>query len=136
MTIDYAAIKLVHQTAVVLSLTGFLIRGAASLAGARWLASPAARSVPHVVDTVLLLSALVLAWMLRLSPGNAPWLIAKIVGLGFYIGLGMLAMRPARPMVVRVAAWLAALATAAWIVSVALTKNPWGFAAYAVERLS
>jgi hypothetical protein len=26
----------------------------------------------HVVDTVLLLSALTLAWMLRLTPGDAP----------------------------------------------------------------
>ena len=30
----------------------------------------AAKSLPHVVDTVLLLSALTLAWMLRLTPGE------------------------------------------------------------------
>ena len=40
-----------------------------------------ARSLPHVVDSVLLLSALTLAWLLRLTPGNASWLLAKIVGL-------------------------------------------------------
>ena len=41
-----------------------------------------AKTLPHLVDTVLLLSALTLAWMLRLTPGNAPWLLAKIVGPG------------------------------------------------------
>lgn len=127
MTIDYAAVKLVHQGAVVLSVAGFFIRGAASFAGAGWVRSRPARTLPHVVDTVLLLSALMLAWMLRLGPGNAPWLTAKIVGLAVYVGLGVVALRPGRPLTVRAGAWLAALATVGWIASVAITKNPMGF---------
>ena len=79
---DYFTVKLVHQVAVALSLTGFFVRGAASLAGAGWVQGRAAKTLPHLVDTVLLLSALTLAWMLRLTPGNAPWLLAKIVGGG------------------------------------------------------
>ena len=124
---DYAALKLVHQTAVALSITGFFVRGAASLAGARWAGSRAAKTVPHVVDSVLLLSALVLAWMLRLTPGQAPWLEAKIVGLVLYVALGVVALRPDRPRSVRAAAWVAALLVVGWIVSVALTKSPLGF---------
>jgi len=126
---DYSTIKLIHQGAVVLSVTGFVLRGAASLAGAGWVRRRAAKTLPHVVDSVLLLSALALAWMLRLNPAHAPWLMAKIVGLIVYIGLGMLALRPGRPPALRAGAWLAALATVAWIVSVALTKNPLGFLA-------
>ena len=80
---------------------------------------------------MLLLSALALAWTLRISPGSAPWLMAKIVGLVVYIGLGMVALRPRIAMPVRASAWLAALATFAYIVSVALTKNPAGFFAAA-----
>jgi hypothetical protein len=38
----------------------------------------------------------------------------------------MLALRPGRPLAVRVGAWLGALAVAGWIVSVALTKSPLG----------
>ena len=94
---DYAALKLLHQGAVALSITGFVARGLGSFAGAAWVRGRAARTLPHVVDTVLLLSALALAWMLRLTPGAAPWLAAKIVGLLLYIGLGMLALRPGRP---------------------------------------
>src|SRR5690349_24999903 len=127
---DYALVKLVHQGAVTLSVTGFFVRGAASLAGASWVQGRAAKTLPHIVDSVLLLSALTLAWMLRLTPGNAPWLLAKIVGLVVYVGLGVLALRPGRSPGVRAAAWVAALMTAGWIVSVALTKNPFGFLAH------
>lgn len=121
---DYATLKLVHQTAVALSFSGFFARGLASLAGAAWVRGRAARTLPHVVDTVLLLSALTMAWMLRLTPAAAPWLVAKIAGLLLYIGLGMLALRPGRPRALRAAAWLAALLVFGWIVAVAMTKNP------------
>ena len=124
---DYFAVKLVHQGAVTLSVAGFFVRGAASLSGARWVRSRAAKTLPHLVDTVLLLSALTLAWMLRLTPGNAPWVLAKIVGLVVYVGLGVVALRPGRPLALRAAAWLGALATVGWIVWVAVTKNPRGF---------
>ena len=127
MSLDYATLKLVHQSAVALSVTGFVVRGAAGFVGADWVTGRAARTVPHVVDTVLLLSALALAWMLRLTPGNAPWLLAKVIGLVAYVALGVLALRPGRSFQVRLVAWVAALAVVGWIVSVAMTKTPMGF---------
>ncbi|NRF71030.1 SirB2 family protein [Aquincola sp. S2] len=123
---DYATLKTIHQLAVVISLVGFFARGAGALLGAEWATSRAAKTLPHIVDTVLLLSALALAWMLKLTPGNAPWITAKIIGLIAYIGLGVVALRPSFTKPVRAAAWLAALMTAAWIVSVAVTKHPAG----------
>jgi uncharacterized membrane protein SirB2 len=127
--VDYAAWKLLHQSAVVLSITGFVARGLGSFVQASWVRHRITRIAPHMVDTLLLLSALMLAWTLRLTPGNAPWLAAKIAGLLLYIGLGMLALRPGRPLPLRIAAWLAALAVFGWIVSVALTKRPLGWLA-------
>ena len=127
MSLDYSAIKLVHQGALALSVTGFFVRGIASLAGAHWVRIRAAKSLPHVVDTVLLVSALTLAWMLRLTPANAPWLLAKTVGLVVYVGVGVVALRPGRSLAVRATAWVTALATVGWIVSVAITKDPRGF---------
>ena len=124
---DYATIKLVHQSAVTLSIAGFVLRGAGSFARARWVASRAAKTVPHVVDTVLLASAIALAWMLRLSPLAAPWLFAKIVALVVYIVLGSVALDTSRRPGVRTAAFVAAVATFGYIVSVALTKDPRGF---------
>jgi uncharacterized membrane protein SirB2 len=124
--VDYAVVKLVHVSAVTLSIAGFFVRGAASLAGGAWVRSRPARTVPHLVDTVLLLSAVTLAWMLRLSPAHAPWLMAKVVGLVVYVGLGVVALRPGRPRAVRAGAWVAALMVVGWIVSVAVTKSPLG----------
>lgn len=124
---DYYSVKTVHQTAVVLSLLGFFMRGAAGLAGSAWVRSRVAKTVPHIVDTVLLLSAIALAWQLRLNPLTTPWLLAKIVGLLVYIGLGVVALRSGLPQNVRATAWVLALACFAYIASVAITKNPAGF---------
>ncbi|MBS0437637.1 MAG: SirB2 family protein, partial [Proteobacteria bacterium] len=112
-----------------LSITGFVARGAAALANAAWVRSRAARTLPHIVDTVLLVSAITLAWTLRLNPLTTPWLGAKIVGLLAYIALGMLALKPTRPRGVRIAAWLAALVCFAQIVATAITKSALGLLA-------
>ena len=52
--------------------------------------------------------------------------MAKIAALLLYIALGMLALRPTLPKGVRVSAWIAAMLTFGYIVSVAITKNPAG----------
>jgi uncharacterized membrane protein SirB2 len=127
---DYATLKLVHQTAVALSIGGFAVRGVAALLDARWLRSRAARTWPHVVDTVLLASALGLAWVLRLNPMTTPWLLAKIVGLLLYIGLGMVALRPGFPRALRAVALLAALLCFGQIAAMALNKSPAGLLAW------
>lgn len=121
---DYATVKLIHQSAVTVSITGFALRALASLSGARWVEGRAAKTLPHIVDTVLLASALTLAFWLRLNPFTTPWLAAKIVAVLVYIGLGMVALKPTRPKPLRCAAMLAAFATLAYLVSVAITKSP------------
>jgi uncharacterized membrane protein SirB2 len=123
---DYLVVRTVHQAAVALSFAGFFARGLGALAGASWVRGRAARTVPHVVDTVLLGSALAMLWQLRLSPLEAPWVLAKIVGLVVYVGLGTVALKPGRPRGVRAGAWVAALLVFGWIVSVAITKRPLG----------
>lgn len=125
----YATVKAVHMGAVVVSFSGFFARGIGVLRGAAWVRGRLARTVPHVVDTVLLGSAITLAWMLRVNPLDAPWLLAKIIGLLVYIALGTIAIRPGRPPAVRGTAWGAALVVFAYIVTVALTKNPAGLLA-------
>lgn len=121
---EYATLKMFHQATVALSFAGFFVRGCAIYADANWVAGRMAKTLPHIVDTLLLASGVGLAWMLRLTPETAPWLIAKIAGLVMYIALGMLALKPGRPLPVRVAAWLAALVMFAYIAGVAISKNP------------
>ena len=123
---EYATLKLVHQTAVVLSISGFAARGIGALAGANWVRSRLARSLPHVVDTVLLVSALGLAWLLRLNPLATPWLLAKIVALLLYIALGMVALRPGLSKPLRAAALSGALLCFAQMAAMAIAKSPVG----------
>lgn len=126
---DYGVVKLIHQSAVALSFVGFLARGLGMLADSDWVRGRVARTLPHVVDTILLLSGVTLAWQLRLSPTAAPWLAAKLLGLVVYIGLGMIALRRGRTKRQRTVAGIAALVTFGYIVSVALTQDPLGFLA-------
>ena len=126
----YLALKHFHITCVVLSGAGFALRGAWALAGSPLARARLTRVLPHVVDSCLLLSAIGLAWMAGQYPFVHGWLTAKIVGLLAYIGLGMVALKPGRAMAVRAGAFVAALATFSWIVSVALSKNPAGWLAW------
>ena len=123
---DYLALRTLHESAVTLSVTGFAARAGAGLAGATWVRARWARTLPHVVDTALLASAITLVAMLRANPFTTPWLAAKLCGLVAYIGLGAVALRPRFDRGTRAAATLAALGVAAWIVSVAFTKSPLG----------
>jgi len=124
---EYLALKHLHLGAVALSAIGFTVRGLAALTGAAWVRSRPAKIIPHVVDTVLLVSAIALAVTLHLNPSSTPWLLAKIVGLVLYIVLGVVAMRAHLSKPVRATAWVAALAVLGWMASVAVSKNPAGF---------
>ena len=128
MTPDYAAIKLVHVGAAALSIAGFALRGAWMLRSPQRLSERWVRIVPHAIDTVLLASALWLAWQMG-ADGTRGWLWAKVIALLVYIGLGTIALKRGSTRRVRVAAFAGALATFAYIVSVAIAKSPLGLLA-------
>ena len=128
MTPDYGIAKGIHVGAAALSITLFALRGAWMLSSPARLRERWVRIVPHVVDTALLVSALWLAWQFD-SNGLPSWLAAKVVALLVYIALGTLALRRGKTRNVRLAAFVAALATFGYIVSVAMTKSPLGFLA-------
>jgi uncharacterized membrane protein SirB2 len=121
----YLLVKSVHVGCAALSIVGFTARGILRLRGSALLQTRFVRVAPHVVDTLLLLSAIGLAWALGVVPFVHGWVTAKVLALLAYIGLGVLAMR-GRTSSVRGAAFVAALAVAAYIVAVALTRDPRG----------
>ncbi|CAM5375095.1 MULTISPECIES: SirB2 family protein [unclassified Thauera] len=125
----YYAIKHLHVVCVVLSAAGFLLRGMWMLTGNPMLSHRLTRVLPHIIDSLLLLSAITLAVMIAQYPFAADWVTAKVGGLVAYVLLGTLALKrgPTKP--VRAGAFAAALFVYVWIVSVAFTKNPAGFLA-------
>jgi len=126
----YFALKHLHVTCVVLSILGFALRGVWMLAGSALLEHRLTRVLPHVIDSLLLLSAIAMAAMIGQYPFVAGWLTAKVLGLLAYIVLGAVALRRGRTLALRAAALAAALTVYAWIVSVALLKSPAGFLVY------
>lgn len=125
----YFAIKHLHVTSVVLSLLGFLLRGSWMLSGSALLQHRLTRVLPHIIDTVLLLSAIWLAAAIRQYPFEAGWVTAKVLGLLAYIVLGTIALKRGRTRAIRIGALVAALAVYLWIISVAFSKNAAGFLA-------
>ena len=120
----YLALKYTHLAAVVISGSLFLLRGTWMMAGSAALRQRWVRITPHVVDTVLLVSALALAVTLGFKPGDHPWIQAKLAGLVVYIVLGLFALRLGKTRAVRIAAFSGAVLVFAYMVGVALTKNP------------
>lgn len=125
VTVDW--LLKVHLTSAMLSLTGFIARGVWMIRSSPKLRAPLTRVLPHVIDTVLLLSGLWLAFRLRLSPLQHVWFAAKLSGVLAYIGLGAVALRYGRTRTVRTMAWCGALAVFIYVLSVALTHRPMPF---------
>ena len=122
----FALLKLLHVGCALLSVSGFCLRGYWMVTGNPRLAHRATRILPHIIDTILLGSAVGMLLLWRLAPFELPWLSAKIIALLVYIGLGMVALRFGRSRRVKVAAYGMALLTAGYIISVAYTKSALG----------
>ncbi|NOZ51738.1 MAG: SirB2 family protein [Gammaproteobacteria bacterium] len=119
----YILLKFVHVAAALLSIVGFSVRGYLKIIGSSRLDHQWLRIAPHVIDTVLLLSAVILAVELAKIPFVDVWLTAKIVALVVYILLGFIVMRLAKRQAVRVVAYILAIITFSYIVMVALSRN-------------
>lgn len=122
---SYLAIKHLHVTCVILSGLGFCLRGAWMLMDSPRLQQRLARTLPHVVDSLLLGSALTLAVLSGQYPFVQGWLTAKLGGLLAYIVFGSLALKRGRTKAIRAVFLLLALLAYGYIVSVALTRQPW-----------
>lgn len=101
----------------------FFVRGVWMMRSPTWLQRRWVQIVPHVVDTLLLLSAIAMALMIRQYPFVAPWLTAKLLALLVYIGLGTIALKRGKSRGTRIAAWVAAQLVFFYIVAVALTRS-------------
>ena len=120
---NYLVIKQLHITFALLSGSFFLLRGIWMLGESPLLQQRWVKVVPHVVDTLLLSSALVMVFWSGQYPFAQPWLTAKVLALIVYIGLGTVALKRGKTRLVRTVAMFAALATFGYIVAVALTRQ-------------
>lgn len=121
---EYLLLKQIHVACAALSWLGFFVRGIWMMRDSPLLARRWVRIAPHVNDTLLLASAIALAAWSRQYPFVHGWLTAKLLALVLYIVLGMVALGHHGSRPVRIAAWVAAQGVFAYIVLVALTRQP------------
>lgn len=121
---SYALVKMIHVGSIILSYLLFLTRGIWMMRNSTKLKQRWVKILPHIIDTVLLTSAIFLAVSLQQDPLNHSWLSAKVIGLLLYICLGMVAMRFGKTRKTKIIAWVAAQCVFVYIVLVALTKSP------------
>jgi uncharacterized membrane protein SirB2 len=117
-------LKIIHVSSVCLSYLLFVLRGRWALRDSPLTRQRWVRVVPHLVDTILLASAVTLAASLGISPLTAPWLLAKIVALLLYIGLGSLAIKRGQSHRTRWLAWISAQLVFFYIAATAISHDP------------
>ncbi len=85
------------------------------------------RTVPDAIDTLLLLTGVSMAALLDIAPWETSWLAAKLIALLGYIGLGTVAFRFGRTLLIKRISFIAALLAFAYILSVAISMDarPW-----------
>jgi len=115
--------KLVHMTAAILTISGFVLRGFWMLSDSDKLQHPLVRVLPHIIDTVFLLAGIGLIVTLHLPVLLPGWLQIKIAALLVYIVLGTIALKRGKTKRIRAIAFVLALLTFAYVVGVALSKS-------------
>ena len=119
----YMMFKHLHLTFIVISVVLFVVRFIWRVRGSVQLQKRWVKIVPHVNDTLLILSALGLMVTLNQYPIQTPWLTDKLIGLFGYILAGLIALKAER----RSWQWAGFVLAIGWLMfllHVALSKQP------------
>ncbi len=120
----FPLVKIIHVSTVAFTGFYFFIRGLSQFRHGQWFKKRWARRISQYNDTILLASGISMAVMIQQYPFVNGWLTAKFLMLIVYIILGMLAFHWLRRQNSKMLAWFSALLIYAYIVGVAMNKNP------------
>lgn len=120
----YAAVKHIHLSVIVISVLLFVLRFIWTVSQSQMMEKKWVKILPHVVDTVLLLSALTLCVLLSQYPFVDAWLTEKVLGLVMYIFMGTIALKIGKTGFMRTVGFVGALSWLAFIAVIAVTKQP------------
>ncbi len=80
------------------------------------------RIIPPIIDSILLLSGIILVISLYGNNYQQPWLVIKIVAIFVYILLGAIALNYGRTKAIRIGALISSWTVLATIFSLAITR--------------
>lgn len=116
-------IKLIHISTAFISISLFMLRGFWVFNNSTMMSKKWVKILPHINDTILLVTAILLAIGLQQYPFVDAWLTAKFTALIIYITLGMFALKRAKEMKNKAIFFILSLITFSYIVGVALTRT-------------
>ena len=114
-------LKIFHLTFIMLSLFSFIGRVILSETRPDILKQKSLKIAPHVIDTLLLVSGILLVIQGQWLSAEYGWIVAKIIALLAYVGLGVVVMHNRGT--VRWLAFAGAMVCFAYIGMVAVTKH-------------
>jgi uncharacterized membrane protein SirB2 len=120
----FVIMKSIHMITLTITVTGFILRSIWMLRDSPLLQARLVKTLPHVNDTILFVSAVWTAALLGQYPFVDAWLTAKVFGALAYIILGAIALTYGKTRQIRSMAFVGALLCFAYVVAVAITKNP------------
>ncbi len=119
----YVIVKHLHLTLVALSVSLLVIRFFWQTRNSAMMNKKWVKVVPHVIDTFLLLSALMLCVLINQYPFVQPWLTEKFLAVIAYIIMGVMCFR-GRTKMLKMVAFAGALGWLVMIGKLAVTKTP------------
>ena len=122
----YFASYYLHVFCVVLTGSFFIVRGIWMLVDSRLLENKPVKVVPHIIDTLILVSAISLTLQIQQYPITDNWLTVKLLAPVIYTLLGIFAVRRGKTKTRRLAFFITALLTYGFIISVTLSSHPAG----------
>ena len=122
---NYLLLKYIHILSIAASFALLFIRGVWLLqsyppAQERWV-----KILPHIVDAVLLLSAMGMLYV-HAAAGKGDWMSVKLGCIVVYAAALVFLTKFARNLVQKLAAWLTASLVFLFITSVSVLHNPQG----------
>ncbi|MFQ6372175.1 SirB2 family protein [Shewanella sp. YIC-542] len=119
----YPGVKYFHLLMIGLSVMFLSVRFVLKLAQSAWMERKLLKVAPHVIDTLLLLSGVVLCFMIKQYPFVDAWMTEKLGAVVAYIVLAIAAMNSARGKTFRIFAFLGALGWLVFAAKVAYVKQ-------------
>ncbi len=120
----YQTVKHIHMLAVALSGIFFLVRGRWMMQQSENLQKKWVKVLPHIIDSLLLLAALTLLFSGGWYHSLPSWIVAKILALIIYIGLGTMALKRGKTLEVRLICFVLAISVFVYMILVAISKSP------------
>ncbi len=119
-------LKYLHIVSVAASFGLFFLRGLWVMQSYPDSQEKWVRVLPHVVDSVLVLSALSMLVMSPVKGWPGDWLTVKLALVVVYVVLALFLFRSTRGLAARFLAWLLGLLVLLFIATVAVLHNPLG----------